>query len=307
MAQNLIDLRRRIRSVKDTQKTTKAMKTVSAAKLRRSVSELNRTRPVMEKIASLLVHVSEAGAKSGRSAFMKDHPFLEKRKNGNTVVVVIASDKGLCGAFNSHIIAKAEAHYNQRVNKEGGAQHVSLITVGNKVHNYFKNRKFRIKKNYPKVMSRLDYQTALDLSNYLQEIYLDEEENIKSIEFVFTGFMSAARQERMAKQFLPISSDWEKPGNQEDVQKDDVDYIFEPSAEEIFKALLPRYINTMVFQVMLQSSASEHASRMIAMDQATNNASDMIRSLTLTMNKMRQASITKELLEIITATEALRK
>lgn len=308
MAQNLIDLRRRIRSVKDTQKTTKAMKTVSAAKLRRSVSELNRTRPVMEKIASLLVHVSEAGAKSGRSrsSFMKDHPFLEKRKHGNTVVVVLAADKGLCGAFNSHIIAKAEAHYNHKVNREGGAKHVSLITVGNKIHNYFKKRDFPIKKDYPKVMSRLDYQTALDLSNYLQEIYLDGEENIKAIEFVFSGFVSAARQEQMIKQFLPISSDWEKPGDQ-DEHKEDVDYIFEPSAEEIFKALLPRYINTMVFQVMLQSSASEHAARMIAMDQATNNASDMIKSLTLTMNKMRQASITNELLEIITATEALKK
>jgi len=310
MAENLIDLRRRIKSVKDTQKTTKAMKTVSAAKMRRSVQELNKTKPMMEKVASLLSRVSTA-------SHQVSHPLLEERENGHTILVSISADKGLCGAFNSHLMEKTEERYRQMVEEEG-KDNVHLITIGRKTSAYFVKRKYPIIRQYREMMMRLNHGHALDLSTYLQDIYLNgykretgdsvETLEIKQIEFVYTQYISAGRQELSLKQLFPIKADWEDQKKPESLtDSEDIEYIFEPSAEILFKALLPKYINSLVHQVLLQSSASEHAARMIAMDQATNAASDMIRSLTLTMNKLRQAAITTELLEIITATEALQK
>jgi len=295
MAQNLIDLRRRIKSVKDTQKTTKAMKTVSAAKLRRSVSEVNRNRPILDKIDSILLQ-------SEKVCHMNNHPFLQERKEGHTVVVVVSADKGLCGAFNSRLISKTESHFKQLIETESYTPY--LITVGNKATRYFSKRKFEIKKMYPGIMTRLKYENAYELSQYLQKIYLSQTDEIKKIEFIFTEFVSAGKQEVNFKSLFPITHRCDDT-NENDTK--DIEYIYEPSAEAIFKYLLPRYIDSTIFQILLQSSASEHAARMVAMDLATKNASEMIRTLTLTMNKMRQASITKELLEIITATEALKK
>ncbi len=296
MAENLIDLRRRIKSVKNTQKSTKAMKTVSAAKLRRSVGELNKTKPMMAKIAELLNrvgNVSDVGA----------HPLLDQREEGATILVVLAADKGLCGAFNSRIMEQVEARYKELVNSEGKDM-VSIVTLGNKAYKYLVKRNFPVQKDYKSVMSRLNYQNALDLSTFLRESYLNPDVPIKRIEFIYTQYISAGKQEMSFKQLFPIQADWE---TEDTGPVDENEYIFEPSAEELFKALLPKYINSLVYQVLLQSSASEHVARMVAMELATNNASDMIRSLTLTMNKIRQASITTEILEIITATEALQK
>lgn len=302
MAGNLIELRRRIKSVKDTQKTTKAMKTVSAAKLRRSVMDLNRTKPIMEKIRSLLKRSGEAGD-------FQDNPFLAPREDGKTVIIAVSADKGLCGAFNAHVIHKAETHYNQRLKDEG--RNLELIIVGNKAYKHFKKREYPISKEYRSMMTRLKHQDALDISVYLQELFLNSSQPVKRIEFVFTEYLSAARQELTVRQLFPIETDWDEPvepgNNYKKPGTPSDEFIFEPSPEAIFRALLPRYIDTLVYQILLSSSASEHASRMLAMDTATNNASDMIRSLTLTLNKLRQASITTELLEIITATEAMKK
>jgi F-type H+-transporting ATPase subunit gamma len=297
MAENLIDLRRRIKSVKNTQKSTRAMKTVSASKMRRSVSELNRTKPVMVKIESLLRRV-------GPAVDIESHSLLKKRDSGKTLIVAISADKGLCGAFNSHLIDEAEILYRKHAEENG--ENPLLIIVGNKGFNYFNKRDYPIKKNFKGVMSRLKYHHALDLSKYLQDIFLDPEEDIKQIEFIYTQYISASKQEITVKQLFPIAGEWEKAAEGVNNNEEDIEYIFEPSREEIFEYLLPKYINSRVHQVLLQSAASEHVSRMVAMELATQNASEMIRGLTLTMNKLRQASITKELLEIITATEALK-
>ncbi len=303
MAGNLIELRRRIKAVKNTQKTFRAMKTVSAAKMRRSVMELNKVKPVMEKIESLIRRVASA-------VDVESHPLLKEREKGKTVIVSISADRGLCGAFNSHLIAKTETYYRENLNKSG--DNLSLITIGNKICNHFKRRDIPVKKEYRKVMSRLKHHHAMDLSEYLRDIYLDPEENIKKIEFIFTEYISATKQELTVRQLFPIKGRWGKgPGESgeegafvKDIE-DDIEYIFEPSEAEIFKYLLPRYINSLVQQILFQSAASEHGARMKAMELASQNADEMISTLTLTMNKLRQASITKELLEIITATEAL--
>lgn len=296
MAENLIDLRRRIKAVNNTSKTFRALKTVSAAKLRRSVAELNKTKPVMEKIESLLKRV-------GPAVDAKSHPLLKEKDTGKTVIVIISADKGLCGAFNSHLIEKAEDHYHRQASENG--DNPSLLTVGNKAFSHFYKRDYPIKKNYKSIISRLKYHHALDLSRYLQDIYLDPEENVKKIEFIFSEYISALKRELKVKQLFPIKREWEQ--GEEGGKELEIEYIFEPSEDEIFKYLLPKYVNACVQQILLQSAASEHMARMIAMEQASQNADEMIRTLTLTMNKLRQASITKELLEIITATEALRK
>jgi F-type H+-transporting ATPase subunit gamma len=295
MAENLIDLRRRIKSVRNTQKITRAMKTVSASKLRRSVMELYRIRPMMEKIGGFLKRI-------GNEVNVDSIPFLNVRESGEWVIVVVSSDKGFCGAFNSNLIKKAEEHFHKL--QEGEIQ-VSIVTVGNKVTKHFKKLDYPIRKEYTNMMSRLQYSNALELSEYLQALFLKE--NIKKIEFINTEFLSASKQQLCIKQLFPLKSEWEKLENQGEEEAEDVEYIFEPSPLEIFESLLPKYINSFVYRILAESSSSEHSARMIAMELATNNASEMIRNLTLVMNKLRQASITNELLEIITATEALRK
>ena len=296
MAENLIDLRRRIKAIKNTQKTFRAMKTVSAAKLRRSVLELNRTTPVLEKTESLLKRVAPG-------IDVESFPLLKERDTGKTVIVAVSADKGLCGAFNSHLIEKAKAYFQNRATENG--DNPSLVTVGNKAFNYFNKKDYPIEKNYKSVMSRLKYHHAMDLSKYLQELYLDPKKNIKKTEFIYTKYISASKQEINVQQLFPIKREWGEA--EENDNEKDIEFIFEPSREEIFKYLLPKYINSCVHLMLLRSAASEHVARMTAMELATQNADEMINTLTLTMNKLRQASITKELLEIITATEALRK
>lgn len=294
MSGNLIDLRRRIKSVKNTQKITRAMKTVSAAKLRRSTTDLNRNRPVVERLWELLVKTAKKQEASKSELTME-------RKEGDYLIVVLGSDKGLCGAFNSHIYKKAENRFKEL--KEKGEE-VLLITIGNKVYKYFNKREYPIKKNYESMMKRVQYMDSIQLSEYLQKIFT--EENIKKVEFIYTEFQSASRQSVNVKQLFPLEENWEEGENNGNID-DEVEYIFEPSAEEIFKKVLPKFIDLLVYRLLLESEASENAARMIAMELATNNADEMIRGLTLVLNKLRQASITKELLEIITATEALKK
>lgn len=172
MAENLIDLRRRIKSVLNTQKITRAMKTVSASKLRRSVGELNKTRPMMAKIASLLKQVSQTSHK-------ESHPLLEERKTGTSILVIISADKGLCGAFNSRLISAAEQYYQEIDKWLKENENIHIITVGNKAFKYFDKRKYPIKKNYPAMMSRLKHVDAMALSAYLLDLYMDPEEHVK--------------------------------------------------------------------------------------------------------------------------------
>jgi len=290
MAENLIDLRRRIGSVKNTQKITKAMKTVSAVKLRKSALELKKSGPMMDKIEYLL---GKVGVVDGEVL----SPFLEKREEGKSVIIGLSADKGLCGAFNSNIISETEKHIENLINND---EEVEIVTVGKKIYKHFEKRNRKIKKDFSDFISNMSYKLSSDFSKYIQDLYLNED--VKKIDIVYYDFKSAARQDIVIKQLFPIKSNWDN-----DDEEQPLEYIFEPEPEKIFDALLPRYINSVIYRILMSNIASEHSARMVAMDLATRNASDMIRSLTLTMNKLRQAAITKELLEIITATEALSK
>jgi F-type H+-transporting ATPase subunit gamma len=296
MAGNLINLRRRIKSVKNTQKLTKAMKTVAAAKLRRAMNELKKSRPHRDKITFLM-------QQTGALIDLQQQPLLKMREQGSILLVVVASDRGLCGAFNSQVLKQSENYYRELIER---GETVFLVTVGTKASRYFNKRGLSIKSAHNGMINRLQFADARSLATELLNVYQAEE--IKSIEFAFHEFVSASKQQFTVRRLLPIAMEW--PATTDAEKENDGEktkYIIEPGAAAIFQALLPRFITAAVYQILLQSMAAEQISRMVAMDMATRNASDMIRSLTLLLNKMRQASITKELLEIITATEALNE
>jgi F-type H+-transporting ATPase subunit gamma len=294
MAGNLIYLRRRIKSVKNTQKLTRAMKTVAAAKLRRATAEMKKTKPHREKIASLLRH-------TGSKIDLGRQPLLQRREQGGVLLVVVASDKGLCGGYNSHLLRQSESRYRELLAR---GEAVSLVTIGIKASRYFAKRNLTPKAAHNGLISRLHPADAGRLAADLLRMYRDD--GFKRVEFAFQKFISASRQQFTVQRLFPLEIDAAASDGQGQGAADAA-YILEPGAEAIFEALLPRHVTATVYQVLLQAMASEQISRMVAMDLATRNASDMIRSLTLQLNKLRQASITKELLEIITATEALNK
>jgi F-type H+-transporting ATPase subunit gamma len=295
MAGNLIVLRRRIKSVKNTQKLTRAMKTVAAAKLRRATSELKKSRPYRDKIAFLLQQAAAAAPLAGLA-------LANGAEKGTVLLVVVASDKGLCGAFNSHVLKQSEAYYRELT---AGGQVVSLVTIGTKAGRYFSKRNIEVLESHNGLIGRLQSADAGSLSAELQGMFLKG--GIRSIEFAFNEFVSASRQQFTIRRLLPVALEPAAPAAEKEAAAGKVESIFEPGAEALLQALLPRHIDAMVYQILLQSMAAEQMARMVAMDLATRNASDMIRDLTLLLNKMRQAAITKELLEIITATEALNE
>ncbi|MBE0665092.1 MAG: ATP synthase F1 subunit gamma, partial [Candidatus Aminicenantes bacterium] len=268
----------------------------AAAKLRRATTELKKSRPYRDKITFLLQQAAVGAA-------LETQPFLKIRDQGAVLLVVVAGDKGLCGAFNSNVLKNSEAYYRELA---ADGQAVSLITVGTKASRYFGKKNIEVKKSHNGVISRLQFADAGDLAAELQELFLSG--GFKSVEFAFSEFISASRQKFSIRRLFPVvlepaaAADAEKEASAEKV-----DYIFEPGAAALFQSLLPRHISSVVYQTLLQSMAAEQMARMVAMDLATRNASDMIRALTLLLNKMRQAAITNELLEIITATEALNK
>ncbi len=306
MSGNLISLRRRIKSVKNTQKLTKAMKTVAAAKLRRATGELKRSRAYREKIAQLL---QEAGAwvvlpePSPKVTLAEPtQSLLQSNEQGAALLVVIASDKGLCGAFNSHVLRQGEAIYRELA---AAGREVFLITVGTKAGRYFSRRNLIPMKTYNGMLGRLQFEDAARLAADLQELFRSRA--MHSVEFAFSEYVSASTQHFSRRRLFPIEITAAVPVPPVAGAPEPVQPIFEPGAEAIFQALLPRYVVAVVYQVLLQSLAAEQLARMVAMELASHNASDMIRELTLQLNKMRQAAITNELLELITATEALNK
>jgi F-type H+-transporting ATPase subunit gamma len=272
------------------------MKTVAGAKLRRATSELKRSRPYREKIASLLLE-------SGSQAALAAQPMLHGREEGAILLVVVAGDKGLCGTFNSHVLKQSEARFREL---SAGGQAVALVTIGTKASRYFSKRGMEPKKSYNGMISRLQFADAVRLAADLQELFIGA--GMRGVEFACNEFVSASKQQFVIRRLFPILlNEIEHVAGNKEGAADKVEYIFEPGAEALFQELLPRFIIASVYQILLQSMAAEQVARMVAMDLATRNASDIIRQLTLQLNKMRQAAITKELLEIITATEALNK
>jgi len=286
---NIRDLRKRIRAVESTKQITKAMEMVAAAKLRRAQQRIESYRPYAEKMMAMLGSLSAA---SGEVS----HPFFEQRDVKRSALVLFTSDRGLCGSFNSNLIRRAE-----EFKKDYTPDNLDLICVGRRGLDYYKKRGFPVVKSYIDFSGNMDLAKVRDLNMYLSNRFLSGE--IDRIYFLYTAFITTVRYRITLKQFLPIAQEF---ALDDDSQHAEREYIFEPDAPSIFSKLLPSYAQTVAQMSMAESLASEHGTRMIAMGAATRNAGEMIDTLTLVMNKARQASITTELLEIVSGAEALK-
>lgn len=280
---NLIDIRRRIKSTKNTQQITKAMKMVSASRLRRASERAMDARPYAARIAE--VH---DGIVSRLPEY--SHP-LYTEKQGKTLLIAVGGDKGLCGSFNANIFKQAK-----RLFDKGGIENFVVIPVGRKSIGHFKKTGVECLEGYPDVFRDLNYELVEALAKRVIQIF--QNENYARVVILFNKFRNVLVQDVTEAQLLPLSAD-------PDAKTEGVEHKAEPSLEVILEGLGPQVVMTQIFQGLLESCASEHAARMTAMDAATNNAKEMIEKLTLEMNKARQAAITKELIEVVSGAAAL--
>lgn len=281
----LIDLRRRIRSVKNTQQITKAMKMVSAAKLRRAQDRMMASRPYTAKMMEVLASLATR-------ANPEDHPLLKVKGDQNVELMVVTADKGLCGSFNANLIKAALHFLDERRN-----YNLSLHLIGRKGVDYFKRRKYIVTNQYTNIFKQVRFEDAKEIADKTIRAYC--EGDLDAIYIVYNEFKSMLSQRIVLKRLLPLERLPEPTAQQT------LDYIYEPDPETIFDKLLPHYLEIQIYQALLESSAAEQAARMAAMESATENAKDMIESLTLKMNKIRQAAITKEIIEVVSGAEGL--
>jgi len=291
----LRDIRRRIRSVESTQKITRAMKLVAAAKLRRAQERIVSARPYAVKMAQLLSSLV-------RRAEGEAHPLLVRRPAARKRLVIITADKGLCGAFNSNILRASLAFL-----REQGETSVTLVVVGKKARDFYRRRQYEIKSEMLGFFDRLAYSHAQELAGGLMQEYLSGE--VDEVHLLYNEFRSVAVQRVKREQLLPIESAdaANDQGGQRGQGGAEGDYIYEPSPEAILAALLPRHVTTQVYRALMESVAGEYGARMTAMEAATKNAKEMISVLSIQYNKARQERITKELLDIVGGAEALRQ
>ncbi len=285
----LRDIKRRIKSVKNTQQITKAMKMVSAAKLRRAEEEIKAARPYAQKMKEVLGRLVSR-QEGFEHPLLKAKEVIEKRE-----IIVFTAERGLCGGFNSNIIKAAESKIRESLEEEVP---VSLTLIGRKGISYFSKRGLEVRATYPNP-GRVDYPWAARLGETMIDAFTKGE--VDEIYMVFAEFRSVLIQRPVVTRLLPVETGGlgaEEGGG---------DYIFEPSDRGILNELLPKYVNIQIYTAFLESIASEHGARMTAMDSATNNASEMIARLTLHYNRARQAAITKELMDIVNGVEAMRK
>jgi F-type H+-transporting ATPase subunit gamma len=290
---NILDIRRRIRSVKNTQQITKAMKMVSAARLRRAQERVLNARPYANRMLAVLNSlVTRAQESTSGEEVEKIHPLLAERGDEKIELVIISGDRGLCGGFNTNIIKAAQAFLEKHADKQ-----LDLELVGRKARDYFKRRRWKIHHEYINLFSRLRYDHAQQIGRAIIEEYSKSE--LDAVYLVYNEFKSIIQQRIVIERLLPIPK---LEGAGLEIR---IDYIYEQTPQVIFKDLLPKHVEVQVYRALLESAAAEHAARMTAMDSATNNAADMIDTLTLNMNRARQAAITKEIIEIVSGAAAL--
>jgi F-type H+-transporting ATPase subunit gamma len=290
---NLLDIRRRIKSVKNTQQITKAMKMVSAAKLKRAQDRVINARPFSNKMKEVL---SELASQTSEDFH---HPLLDQRGDQRYLVVLVTADKGLCGAFNANLIKAAQSFVKEHPDKK-----IEWLTVGRKGRDFFR-RRAEISGEYVGLTGkgRVDFSEALEVAHDVIGRFTENKE-IDKVFLIFAEFKSVLAQRIVTDQILPISRTEETEGADQapDNRKD---YIYEQPPAEIFSRLLPRLVETQIFRALLESIASEQGARMTAMDAASKNAGELISSLTLNMNRVRQAAITREIIEIVSGASAL--
>jgi F-type H+-transporting ATPase subunit gamma len=283
---SLIDIRRRVRSVRNTQQITKAMKMISAAKLRRAQDRALASRPYAHLLQEILANVAEAAR---QNPYEGGHPLLAERPEDRILLVVVTSDRGLAGGFNSNLLRLAQRFVNEHPGKE-----LSFELLGRKGRDYFRRRGAKISGEHLDLFRNVRYEDAEKIADSIIERFSKAE--IDAVYLFVNEFKSVVAPNVTYWRLLPI----EVPKSSAPA-----DYIYEQKPEELLGSLLPRYVRVQLYRALLESAAAEHAARMTAMDAATNNASEMIDNLTLYMNRVRQASITREIIEIVSGAAAL--
>ncbi len=286
---SLKEVRQRIVSVSSTQQITSAMKMVSAAKLRRAQDAVVQMRPYANKLREIFENLS--GSLSG-----SDSVYSKEKKVEKVLLIVISSNRGLCGGFNSNIMKLAIRLTNEKYPEQKKADNVHVLAIGKKAADYFRKSALKLVSTHNELFDKLSYENTAPVAEKVMEQFVRGEYD--KVELLYNQFKNVAVQILMNEQYLPVVS-------QKEEKKVTRDYIFEPSQEEIVKELIPRSLKTQLYKALLDSNAAEHGARMTAMHKATDNAKDMIRDLKLTYNKARQATITKEILEIVGGAEAL--
>jgi F-type H+-transporting ATPase subunit gamma len=295
---NLLDIRRRIRSVKNTQQITKAMKMVSTAKLKRAKDRVVNARPFANKMMDVL---GELASHAGEDFH---HPLLDARGDSRYLVILVTADKGLCGAFNTNLNKAAHAFVKEHRDKQ-----LEVMPIGRKGRDFFRRREIPVVAERIGITGkgRIDFEEAVEIAHEVVDRFTETEE-LDKVFLVYNEFKSALQQRVVVEQLLPVSRSTETEG--EVLSADPThaanltDFIYEQPPEEIFSRLLPRMIETQIFRALLESVASEQGARMTAMDSASKNATDLIGSLTLNMNRIRQAAITNEIIEVVSGSAA---
>ena len=288
---SLIDLRRRIRAVKSTQQITKAMKMIAASRLRRSQERVVGARPFAQRMLRVLNGLVTRVEQEA-------HPLLripEAGSGGRPLLIVITADRGLCGSFNSNVIKAA----NQFIVNDTDDRNVALGLIGRKGRDFFRRRGFDVKYEQVNIFAKLKFSDAADIANAGMDAFTSGEAS--SVYLVYNEFKSVMSQRVVVERLLPIPRLEAKDAGEAGPT---VEYLYEPSPEEIFRDLIPRHVQVQVYRALLESAAAEHAARMTAMDAATRNSADMIENLTLYMNKVRQAAITREIIEVVSGASA---
>jgi F-type H+-transporting ATPase subunit gamma len=280
----LLDIRRRIRSVKNTQQITRAMKMVAAARLRRAQDAIFNARPYANQMMTLLESIAARTEQ-------RDHPLLAVRPIEKVLLVLVTADRGLCGAFNANLIRAAQEYIETHSDKQ-----VSIITVGRKGRDAFRRRSLQMLAEHINLFAHLEFSHAQQIAKEIVDLYTQQK--VDAVDFVYNEFKSVMTQRVRLERYLPVKP--VQPASDEVL----IDYIYEQPAAEIFNALLPRYVEIEVYRALLESRAAELAAQMTAMDAATNNAAELIDSLTLHMNRVRQAAITREIIEVVSGAAA---
>ncbi|MGM0508771.1 MAG: ATP synthase F1 subunit gamma [Fusobacteriota bacterium] len=284
---NMREIKSRIKSVKNTHKITKAMEMVSSSKFKKFNKLVLNSRPYSENLDEILDDISQ-------KAKHEHHPLFEGRDNSKKVgVIVVASDRGLCGGFNNNVLSRLESFRENNKDKD-----IAIIAVGKTVRNYCRKKDLNMKAEYIQLVPETMFDKAKTISENIVEFY---HENIfDEVHIIYSKFISAIESELKIEQLIPMSR------SQSDEDKIKNEYIFEPSEEVILDILIPKYLNIYIYQSLLESTASEHAARMRAMKSASDNAEDMISDLTLSYNRARQSAITQEISEIAAGAEAMK-
>ena len=292
---SLLDIRRRIRAVKSTQQITKAMKMVAASKLRRAQDRIQHGRPFamqMRRVLSGLATRVDAAA----------HPLLDERKapraGGKVLLLVITADRGLCGSFNANVIKAAANFITERPDRQ-----VALGLIGRRGRDYYAKRGFEVLIERINLFAKLFFGDAQEIAKTAMDAFTSGQ--VDAVHMVYNEFKSVLQQRVVVEQLLPIPRAEIEGGEAPAPGTPPVDYLYEPTPEELFKTLLPRHVEVQVYRALLESNAAFYAAQMTAMDAATRNSGEMIESLTLYMNKVRQAAITREIIEVVSGAEAL--